>query len=106
MYLLSIPLGITAYVVSRGPDGRLHLFFVGFAIMALTYVTLAWITRHQAIWGHLPVHLLLYLGIMALGMAPKPRLDEMAGMMYLFAPLAIVATVILACLVRLIARWT
>lgn len=105
MHLLSLVVGIVSYVVSRGPDGRLLLFLASYVLIAVAYVTLAWVTRHQAIWLHLPVNLPLFLAMMALGMAPKPRLDEMAGMMYLFAALGLVIMLVLASIARLLARW-
>ena len=104
MYLLSVVIGATSFLVSRGPDGRFNAFFVGFALIAIAYVTLAWLTRHQPILLHIGVHLLLFLGVAALGMMPRPRLDEMAGMMYMFLPAAIVAMIILGCLARSLGR--
>jgi hypothetical protein len=38
-------------------------------------------------------------------MLPKPHLDEMAGMMYVFVPAIIVAMLGLASAARLLARW-
>jgi len=105
MYLLSVVIGMTSYLVSRGPDGRFTAFFIAFTIVAIVYVGLAWLTRHQPIWLHLGAHLLLFGGAAALGMWPKPHLDEMAGMMYLFIPSAIAGTIVLASLARLLARW-
>lgn len=105
MYLLSIVIGVTSFLVSRGPDGNFMLFFAAFAVIAVAYVTLAWVTRHQAIWPHIGVQLVLFAGVAALGMAPKPHLDEMAGMLYLFLPAAIVGMIILGSLARFLARW-
>lgn len=105
MYLLSIAVGVASFLVSRGPDGRLLMFFATFAVIAAAYVTLAWVTRHQPIWLHLGAHLLLFLGVAALGMLPKPHLSEMGGTLYLMLPAAIVVMVALACVVRFLARW-
>jgi FtsH-binding integral membrane protein len=105
MYLLSVAIGVMAFLVSRGPDGNLLLFLASFAVIGVVYVTLAWVTRHQPIWLHLGAHSLLFVGAAALGMAPKPHLNEMGGMLYLLLPAAIVVMVALACVVRLLARW-
>lgn len=105
MYLLGVVIGIVSFLVSRGPDGRLVLFFIAFATIAVAYVTLAWITRHQPVWWHLLAQAGLFLGAAALGMSPRPRLDEMAGMLYLFVPAAIVGMILLGVIVRLLARW-
>ena len=105
MYLLSVVIGVASFLVSRGPDGRFTAFFVIFSVIAVAYVTLAWTTRHQPVWLHIGAHLLLFSAAVALGMAPKPRLDEMAGMMYLFAPGAVVGMILLACVARFLARW-
>ncbi len=105
MYLLGIVIGVTAFLVSRGPDGNLFLFLASFAVIGALYVTLAWVTRHQPIWLHLGAHVLLFVGVAALGMAPKPHLNEMGGMLYLLLPGAILAIIALACVARLLARW-
>ena len=105
MYLLSGLTGILAYAVSRGPDGRLLGCVIGFAVIAIVYVSLAWVTRHQPIWPHLAAHLVLFCAASALGMLPKPHLDEMAGMMYVFVPAIILAMLGLASAARLLARW-
>ena len=105
MYLLSLVAGIASYFVSRGPDGRLTAFFATFTIIAVVYVLLAWITRHQPIWPHLLAHLALFIIAVAVGMSPKPRLDEMAGMMYFFAPAFVIGMIVLGCVARFLARW-
>ena len=105
MYLLVVVVGVASYAISRGPDGKFIEFYVTFLLIAAAYVALAWITRYQAIWLHIGAHLLLFSAAAAIGMAPKPHLDEMAGMLYLFTPAAIVGMVFLACLVRLASRW-
>jgi hypothetical protein len=105
MYLLSVAIGVASFFVSRGPDGKFIAFYFVFAVIAAVYVTLAWITRQQPIWPHIGVHLFLFCGAIAAGMAPKPHLDEMAGMLYMFAPAAIVGMILLASGVRLLARW-
>jgi len=105
MYLLGVVIGIASYFVSRGPDGRLIEFYFIFATIAVVYVGLAWATRHQPIWLHIGGQLLLFGAAAALGLMPKPHLEEMAGMLYLFIPAAIVGMIVLACLVRLAARW-
>ena len=105
MYLLSVVIGLASFFVSRGPDGRFIEFYFIFATIAVAYVALAWVTRHQPIWLHIGGHLLLFCAIAALGMKPKPHLDEMAGMLYMFVPGAIIGMVIVACLIRLAARW-
>jgi hypothetical protein len=106
MYLLSAVIGITSYLVSRGPDGRMMEFFWAFGTIAVVYVALAWLTRHQPIWWHLGAHVLLFGVAATIGMWPKPRLDEMAGMLYLFTPLALVGMFLLASAARFLARWT
>ena len=68
-------------------------------------MALAWVTRHRPIWPHIGIHLVLFAGLAALGMAPKPHLDEMAGMLYIFLPAAIAGMIILASLIRFLARW-
>lgn len=105
MYLLSVAIGAMSFVVSRGPDGKLMVFSVSFALIAIVYVGLAWITRHQPIWLHVGAHLLLFAGAAALGMLPKPNLDGMAGMLYMFIYASIIGMVLLACVARLVARW-
>jgi hypothetical protein len=106
MYLLGLAIGAASFLVTRGPDGKLSAFLMSFAVIATIYVALAWTTRHQPIWPHLGAHLAVFLGAAALGMAPKPHLSEMAGMLYLLLPASIVSMVALASLVRLLARWT
>ena len=105
MYLLSVVIGVTSYLVSRGPDGKFTAFFVAFAVIAVVYVALAWVTRHRPIWPHIGVHLVLFTSAAGLGMAPKPHLDEMAGMLYMFLPAAIAGMILLASLARFLARW-
>ena len=105
MYVLSVVIGVTSYLVSRGPDGKLVYFFWAFGAIGAAYVTLAWLTRHQSIWLHIAAHFVLFGAGTALGMFPKPHLDEMAGMLYLFAPAAIVGMFVLACVARLLGRW-
>lgn len=105
MYLLSIVAGIASYFVSRGPDGRLMAFFATFTVIGALYVGLAWITRHQPIWPHLLAHLACFGVAVAIGMSPKPRLDEMAGMMYFFAPAFVIGMIVLGCVARFLARW-
>ena len=105
MYLLTVAIGVASFFVSRGPDGDLTVFYVAFTVIAVAYVALAWITRHQPIWSHLGAHLLLFCGAAAVGMAPKPRLDGMAGMLYMFVPAAIVGMIVLASIARFLARW-
>jgi hypothetical protein len=105
MYALCAVTGMVSYFVSRGPDGQFTAFFIGFAVIAVIYLTLAWVTRHQTIGLHIGIHLVLLAAAIAIGMSPKPHLDEMAGMLYLLAPLASAATIILALLIRLLGRW-
>jgi hypothetical protein len=105
MYLLSVVIGVTSYLVSRGPDGKLVHFFWAFGAIAVAYVALAWLTRHQPIWLHLAAHVVLFGAATALGMLPKPHLEEMAGMLYMFAAAVIVGMFILACVARLLGRW-
>jgi len=105
MYLLAIAVGGTSYACTRGPDGRLMEFFVAFGILTVAYLGLAWWSRREAIFPHFAAHFVLYLAVAALGFAPKPRLDGMAGMLYLFIPGGIAAMVGLGTLVRLLARW-
>ncbi len=105
MYLLSLAFAGTAYAVSRGPDGALLGFILGFGVLGLIYLGLAWITRHQPIWPHIAIHPLLFCAVIAFAMAPRPHLDEMAGMLYLLAPLAVGVMTVLAVLIRLAGRW-
>jgi hypothetical protein len=67
-------------------------------------VALAWVTRFQPIWPHIGAHLVVFLGAAALGMAPKPHLTEMAGMLYWFIPAAVVGMILLASVARLLGR--
>lgn len=104
MYLLGVAIGLASFLVSRGPDGHLTGFFIAFSAIAVTYWVLAWMTRHQAMWSHIGAHLMLFGVAVVMGMLPKPHLEEMAAMLYLFAPVAIIAMVIVACLIRLLGR--
>ncbi len=73
-------------------------------MIGLVYCALAWVSRNDPIWMHYLGHLGLFLAAVAFGMWPRPRLDEMAGMLYLFTPAAVVATVVAGAAVRLVAR--
>lgn len=105
MYLLSVVIGITSFLVSRGPDGKLTHFFVIFSLIAVAYIALAWMTRHLPLWPHIGAHVVLFGGVAALGMVPKPHLDGMAGMLYMMLPAALALMFVLACVARLLARW-
>jgi hypothetical protein len=104
MYLMSIVVGVMSYLCSRGPDGNLTLFFPGFIAIGVVYCVLAWVSRQDAIWIHYFGHLVVFLVAVTVGMWPRPRLDEMAGILYMFTPAAVVATVAAGALVRLVSR--
>ena len=105
MYALCAATGVVSYFVSRGPDGQFTAFFIGFTAIAMVYLTLAWVTRHQTIGLHIGIHLVLFIAAIAVGMSPRPHLDEMAAMLYLLAPLASAVTITLAVLIRVLCRW-
>ena len=105
MYLLTVLITVASFAVTRGPDGRLVIALVAFGLIGITYVALAWITRNQPIWLHVLAHLVLFTAGAAVGMAPKPRLEEMAGMLYFLIPGLVIIMIALASLARLSARW-
>ncbi len=83
---------ICSYLVTRGPDGELLAFSAFFGVLCLFYIVICW--RQRRSFATVLVDLLVFEASGVIGMVPAPRLDEMAGVLYLLVPSAILATAI------------
>lgn len=105
MYRLSVAISVTSFFRLARPLWVVHRVLHLFRVIAATYVTLAWVTRHRLIWPHIGAHFLFFAAAVALGMLPKPYLGEMGGMLYLMLPCPILGMIALGCMARMLARW-
>ena len=94
-YAWAVPLAAVAFLSSRGIDGNLKLFLVGFALVGLAYVvhnlaTPGGVSRH-----HLG-HAIVFCAVVTLAALIDSTLDGMAGMLYVMMPAASLAIVVIA----------
>ena len=82
-----------AYLNTRGKDGQFIGSIVSFTILAIVYWIGLWksekLTSRMAF-----LHLLVFEGGTILGMLIDPGLEEMAGMLYEFIPIGVLAIVV------------
>ena len=93
-YAWSVPLAAVAFLSSRGVDGNLRLFLVGFALVGLAYVmhtvaSSSGVSRH-----HLGHAIVFCTGVTAASLAGS-RLEEMAGLLYVMMPAASLGIVVM-----------
>lgn len=96
--------GMAAFYVTKGADGHLLAFFALFAALGVVYCLLLAVTAETYGWLLLARDVVLFECAACLGAALHPSLDEMAGALYLFIPLAVGMNASVAAVVLLVAR--
>ncbi len=94
-YAWSVPLAVIAFLSSRGVDGDLGLFAVGFGLVGMAYVLHNWATPGGVSRHHLG-HAIVFCVLVVIASLIDSKLDGMAGMMYLIMPVATLGIVLIA----------
>ena len=98
-YFWCIPLAIVSFLASRGKDGQLMLFFVGFGVIGCGYlVTILW--DRQSSEGDFAGYFVAMLGAGVLPLCIDNQLDGMAGMLNLFIPFGTMGIIVTGVVAR------
>ncbi len=94
-YAWSVPLAVIAFLSSRGVDGNLRLFVVGFGLVGIAYV-LHNLASPGGVSRHHLGHAIVFCMLVAIASLIDSKLDGMAGMLYLMMPVATIGIVLMA----------
>ena len=94
-YAWSIPLAVIAFMSSRGVDGNLGLFALGFGLVGLAYIVHNLASSEGVSLHHLG-HAVVFAVVVATASLLDGKLEEMAGMLYLMMPAASLVIVAVA----------
>ena len=94
-YAWSVPLAVIAFLSSRGLDGNLRLFVVGFGLVGLAYV-IHNVSSSDGVSRHHLGHAIVFCVLVAIASLIDSQLDGMAGMIYLIMPVATLGIVLMA----------
>ena len=95
LYWFGTLLGIASYVVTRGKDGHLMLFFILFSALAILYLIAMPLCFNTKFTIHSVGHLVFFELICIAAYMINPNLDEMAGALYYMIPVAVFGVVLL-----------
>lgn len=95
LYWFVLLYGIASFAVTRNPDGRLVLFFIIFPAITIAYLTAMIFCIKTKYTIHTLGHFLLFTVLSITPFMLTPKLDEMAGLLYLMIPGAIIISVVL-----------
>ncbi len=94
-YAWSVPLAVIAFLSSRGLDGNLRLFVVGFGLVGMAYV-IHNVASSDGVSRHHLGHAIVFCVLVVVASLIDSKLDGMAGMMYLIMPVATLGIVLMA----------
>ena len=94
-YAWSVPLAVIAFLSSRGIDGDLALFALGFGLVGLVYI-LHNVASVEGVSLHHLGHAIVFCAAVVTASLIDSTLDGMAGMLYLMLPAASLGIVVIA----------
>jgi hypothetical protein len=95
MYALGILFGCASFLVTRGRDGNLFLFFVLFGLLGVGYCVFLLVLVDRRFTWQLVGHFWVYWLCAIVGGSIDSQLEGMAGALGVFIPLSILGTVLL-----------
>ncbi len=100
-YIWPVLLGGIAYLSSRGADGDLRLFLIGFSTIGLLYILHNILAKTSISKQHI-LHLIIFPLFAAVPLFIDPQLEEMGGMLNILIPFGAIIIVLITLVVVLI----